>query len=275
MLQSGEVQLAQIQTESQLLEPIQVLSKHATLDLIAAASAAFCVCPFMMIVDKSVAENASGKRPLLESLLNSVSELMRKPHTFYRRPELWMIFGVYSTTYFAANFVDSVSTLTRRDQATAKFLSTTGVNMTASIMKDKAYAQMFGTIAPKALPVSSYGCFLVRDSLTIGAAFTLPKKLATEMHEKWGWSYGTCYTIAQLTCPVAAQFLTTPWHLLALDMYNREGVGFGDRVQFLKREMGKSVVARMGRIFPAFGVGGVSNKYFRDSLKEKMLSQQP
>eukprot|EP01024_Parvocaulis_polyphysoides_P024516 TRINITY_DN22453_c0_g1_i2.p1 TRINITY_DN22453_c0_g1~~TRINITY_DN22453_c0_g1_i2.p1 ORF type:complete len:282 (-),score=25.90 TRINITY_DN22453_c0_g1_i2:367-1212(-) len=259
------------QKETQIFQFVNQLSQRAALDLLAATSAAFCVCPFMMMVDKSVTENASGKRSLTESLFNSFVEFTRRPQNFYRRPELWMIFGVYSATYFSANFLDSIGDMKKEEQKTAKFVTTTAVNMSASIAKDRAYAQMFGTTAPRALPLTSYGCFAVRDSITIAAAFTLPKKIAKNMHEQYGWSYGTCHTIAQLACPVAVQVVTTPWHLLALDCYNRDGVPFMERVRLIRSEVVKSTVARMGRIFPAFGVGGVSNKYFRDNLKTKFL----
>ena len=37
------------------------------------------------------------------------------------------------------------------------------------------------------------------------------------------------------------------------------------RVGFIKREYTKTVLARMARILPAFGVGGVINKHVRGS----------
>eukprot|EP01023_Acetabularia_acetabulum_P009994 TRINITY_DN14538_c0_g1_i10.p3 TRINITY_DN14538_c0_g1~~TRINITY_DN14538_c0_g1_i10.p3 ORF type:complete len:285 (+),score=25.38 TRINITY_DN14538_c0_g1_i10:637-1491(+) len=276
LVYAQDVQKAQTQYQysSQIGELISQLSQRAALDLAAATSAAFLVCPFMMMVDKSVTENASGKRTLTESLLKSAYEFTRKPWNFYRRPELWMIFGVYSATYFAANFLDSIGDVKKEEQKTAKFLGVTTVNMSASIAKDQAYAQMFGTSVPRALPMTSFGCFVVRDSLTIAAAFTIPKKIANNLHEQYGWSYGTCHTIAQLLCPVAVQVVTTPWHLLALDCYNRQGVSPVERMRLIRGEVVKSTLARMGRIFPAFGVGGVSNKYFRDSLKGKFIQNK-
>eukprot|EP01025_Chloroclados_australasicus_P005443 TRINITY_DN1164_c0_g1_i6.p2 TRINITY_DN1164_c0_g1~~TRINITY_DN1164_c0_g1_i6.p2 ORF type:complete len:394 (+),score=32.52 TRINITY_DN1164_c0_g1_i6:173-1183(+) len=294
-------------------KPVFQVAQRASVDLVAAASAALCVCPFMMIVDKSVAENASGKRKLFHSLMLSISELARHPLKFYRRPELWVIFGVSSATYFTANFFDSIQELQQQqtqtessyrylpqltstaqcdpsgveyelsdkaeqkstiynDHQLTKFVSTTIVNMTGSIMKDRIYAQMFGTGSPHALPVSCYACFGMRDALTTAAVFVLPSKVADEMHAYSGWSHGTCYTLAQLSCPVAAQLVTTPWHLLALDIYNRQDARIVERVNFVGREMVKSTFVRMGRIFPAFGIGGVSNKYFRDNLKANFLS---
>ena len=40
--------------------------------------------------------------------------------------------------------------------------------------------------------------------------------------------------------------------------------------RFVKREYLKSTLARICRIGPAFGIGGVGNKYFRDTLRERI-----
>lgn len=76
---------------------------------------------------------------------------------------------------------------------------------------------------------------------------------------------------AQFIAPAALQLFSTPLHLLGLDLYNREG-GKGKEVSWASR-MGKvrkdwlgSAVARMGRIVPAFGVGGVVNMNVRRGL---------
>jgi hypothetical protein len=41
----------------------------------------------------------------------------------------------------------------------------------------------------------------------------------------------------------------------------------------VKREYVKTALARMARIFPAFGIGGVVNKYIRKSGKEWLQTQ--
>jgi hypothetical protein len=48
-------------------------------------------------------------------------------------------------------------------------------------------------------------------------------------------------------------------HLLGLDYYNNRTNDFGQRLIFLKREFPKTLVARMGRMTPAYGIGGVVN----------------
>ena len=71
---------------------------------------------------------------------------------------------------------------------------------------------------------------------------------------------------AQILAPAAVQIVSTPLHLLGLDLYNRGGVGMwgtDGRVRRVVRDWGVSCAARMGRIVPAFGVGGVVNTKVR------------
>jgi hypothetical protein len=95
---------------------------------------------------------------------------------------------------------------------------------------------------------------------------------------------------AQFVAPAAIQLVSTPIHLLGLDLYNRQGhLGFGERYARVVRDWGVSALARMGRIIvsstscprydyqeltetnqPAFGVGGVVNANMRKNLMTKI-----
>jgi hypothetical protein len=68
---------------------------------------------------------------------------------------------------------------------------------------------------------------------------------------------------AQLLSPAAIQFISTnPLHLLGLDLYNQSS-----NTNHRSKEYLKSTMARIGRIGPAFGIGGICNKKFRDKLR--------
>jgi hypothetical protein len=79
-------------------------------------------------------------------------------------------------------------------------------------------------------------------------------------------------TIAQLLAPAAVQIFSTPMHLLGLDLYNRNGKGinWGDRWQIVKKNWAVSAAARVCRIVPAFGVGGVVNAKLRKNLISRL-----
>ena len=60
------------------------------------------------------------------------------------------------------------------------------------------------------------------------------------------------------------QLLSTPLHLHGLDLYNRNtALSVNEKIAFVKREYLKTSLARMARILPAFGIGGVLNKKVR------------
>lgn len=81
--------------------------------------------------------------------------------------------------------------------------------------------------------------------------------------------YISSASAAQFITPAAVQLVSTPLHLLGLDLYNRPGVRFGGqegRGAKVLRDWAKSSAARMCRIVPAFGVGGVVNTKCRRGL---------
>lgn len=76
---------------------------------------------------------------------------------------------------------------------------------------------------------------------------------------------------AQFVAPAAVQLISTPLHLLGLDLYNRDGaVGWKERARKVRVDWLKSSFARMARIVPAFGVGGVVNTGVRKSLMGRL-----
>jgi hypothetical protein len=77
-------------------------------------------------------------------------------------------------------------------------------------------------------------------------------------------------SVAQFVAPAAIQFASTPLHLLGLDMYNRSGVTLSERWIMVKRAWLGSSLARIARIVPAFGVGGVVNTHVRRTMMEKL-----
>ena len=62
-------------------------------------------------------------------------------------------FKVYATTYSTANSVDSVCKNYGVPHEMPKLILTFGVNMTMSILKDKALVKLFGTKPPSAVPL--------------------------------------------------------------------------------------------------------------------------
>ncbi|KAG1466375.1 hypothetical protein G6F56_004700 [Rhizopus delemar] len=137
--------------------------------------------------------------------------------------------------------------------------------MLLSIYKDRAFAQLFGTASKQArLPKLSYFLFAARDALTIAASFNAPIWLAEKLQQHSIINHPkTANVTSQLVSPAAAQFISTPIHLFALDLFNRPQATASMRAHLLRKEYFKSALARIGRIGPAFGIGGVGNSFVR------------
>jgi hypothetical protein len=239
----------------------------ASIDLGSALVSSFCVSPFIALIDRAIFENASGKRRMAESLRFGLTELFTAPWRAAARPEFRYIWGVYASTYIVANNVESYCKAAGMSPEWPKFVCVSATNVCASVLKDKAFTRMFGTTAPKSLPLLSYLLFFSRDSLTIAASFNAPNAIAARL-ERRGWNKNTARIVAQLTAPVAMQFVSAPLHLFALDLYNRPGAALRERAAFVAREYFKTALARASRIFPAFGICGVGNTFMKEALKD-------
>jgi hypothetical protein len=238
---------------------------------VAATISALSVAPVISIVDKAIVSNASGLEPLLPCFFNGFKSLFLNPLTFLKQPSFLLIWGVYSGTYMVANCVDAFCERKGKSSFYPKFVASSGTNVTLSVLKDKAFARMFGTSAPRPLPVVSYALFATRDSATIFASFSIPGPISQYMQKSHGFSASFSDNSTQLITPISMQILSTPLHLHGLDLYNRPVATVAERISFIKQEYVKSALARMARIFPAFGVGGVLNKKMRVVAREALV----
>ncbi|KAH0836971.1 putative membrane protein [Fonsecaea pedrosoi] len=259
-------------------------------DVTSAASASVLIAPIITVIDRSIVEKAANGASFSSCLWRSLRPAITRPHAFiFSRPFL-LIFALYLSTYTTANAVDTLhSTVASKPASTVssgatKFIATSSVNMSACVYKDSCFARMFGAASSSTgatVPRLSYALFAVRDSLTIFASFNLPSIIAPqlanlplEVRSRFSRILSTesgRMNTAQFMAPAAIQLISTPIHLLGLDLYNRQGrLGSGARYSRVVRDWGVSAFARMGRIIPAFGVGGVVNANMRRNFMTKI-----
>merc|ERR1712217_500639 len=177
-----------------------------------------------------------------------------------------MVMGVYTLTYGASNLVDVVSErydLGAGTQNTMKLCGATGAYTTSSIIKDVAFAKMFSkastaaTEMKRAVPLTTYGTFLFRDSLIIGAGFILPAMVAGAIKSNTELDAQTADKIAQLATPCAMQVVITPIHLLGLNLYNSPSATTAERFRSVASTYPEATGVRMLRFLWAYGVGGL------------------
>lgn len=205
------------------------------------------------------------------SIRASLTQLLTRPHHFLASRPFRLIFALYAGTYLTANTLDTFKSTVAGTPAssttsgTSKFAATSAANLTLCLYKDSQFTKMFGTVSARPIPGVSYALFAARDCLTIFASFNVPPLLApvlplSEQAER----YVSRASTAQFLAPAAFQLLSTPLHLLGLDFYNRNGgTRMAERLGKVRVDYVKSTVARMCRIVPAFGLGGVVNNGMR------------
>ncbi|KAI0997769.1 hypothetical protein K3495_g10420 [Podosphaera aphanis] len=257
------------------------LGRRVGSDMAAGFCAASMVAPLITVIDKAIMQNASGQAPLIHSLVTSCKTLIFRPHQIIFSKPFCLITLLYGGTYFTANTIDTISSVTADKPATyvscgpAKFAASSAANVGLCLFKDATFARLFGPSGPpRAVPLPSFALFTLRDCLTIFASFNVPPLLgpvlSRQMNEELQ-RHVSGQTIAQFAAPATVQLLSTPLHLLGLDLYNRQGttIGWTERWVQVKRNWAISAAARICRIVPAFGVGGVVNATVRADLMER------
>jgi hypothetical protein len=239
------------------------LSNLLAIEWSSAIASSAMVAPFISIIDKAIFSNASGREPLSKSIVSGLSTLVTKPIYFFRQPSFLFIWGVYSGTYVVANTIQGICDRDEIPWQIPKFIGSSTANVTLSVLKDLYFTRAFGVGSIRPVPLISYQLYMVRDCMTIGASFNLPDIVASKIVESSSISPFAAATAAQLITPCAIQFLSSPLHLLGMDIYNRGSASWPERRSFIAREYVKTSFARVGRIFPAFGIGGVANKFLR------------
>ncbi|KAG7359054.1 hypothetical protein IV203_015643 [Nitzschia inconspicua] len=276
-------------------------------DVAVALAVTFGVSPFLTVVDKAIVESANGTKPILTSARDSVISMGRHPIQYIKSPTFLLMWVVYGATYSTAN---SFKTLEEHQSHQAKrtangssvnavpqigkmgtFLGTTLVNSGASIMKDRAYARMFSAATPaatstsysKSFPKATYAMWMMRDLSVIGSSFILPDLVTSHIVETYRVDAAKAQSICQLTIPVAAQFVAGPFHFLGLDLYNRQhhpsmqmsiGQRIMDRGWAFYQGIGPVVAARIARIAPGYGIGGVWNTKLRTAWRQNLVQRQ-
>ncbi|WEW59345.1 hypothetical protein PRK78_004815 [Emydomyces testavorans] len=280
------------------------LGTRLAVDAASATTAAALICPIVTIIDRAIIEKAAKGLAIRQSLTASFKGLITRPHRFLVSTPFLLIYTLYSCTYLTANVIDTVVSITN-DKAFShvsagpvKFASTAIVNMSICVYKDSRFAKIFGAqgqqpqsaprsstptagpspatchptrhlgSAPK-IPKISLGLFGLRDSLTIFASFNVPQLISPHIPDFLASTPSSKTSLAQFTIPATVQLFSTPLHLLGLDLYNRQppgGLPAVDRWARVKRDWLPSCIARIGRILPAYGVGGVVNTKLRGGL---------
>merc|ERR1712080_633920 len=104
---------------------------------------------------------------------------IKNPIKYMRSPEFFWIFSVYANTYLVANVCDSLyHAYSLSNKSFVRWLSTTVSNSALTVLKDRAFAKLFGAGLSGSVPLGSYAAWLTRDGISLFAFLTLPPMIA-------------------------------------------------------------------------------------------------
>jgi hypothetical protein len=273
-------------------------------DILIGCTVTFCVAPFLTVVDKAIVQRSAGSHTMLRSGWESIQFMARNPAEYLKSPTFLFMWAVYAATYSTANSLKTIAehrtyafdrdkeqqrrtskVCDVRDPGTMGkaviFLGTSFVNSGTALMKDRAYAKMFGSATPATtIPRMSYALWLTRDFMVIGSSFILPDLVSAHLEADRGMERKDAQRLAQIGLPVATQFIAGPLHYLGLDLYNRNlshkswRYAMFDRGCSLAKAFGSIVTARIARIVPGYSIGGVLNTQSRDSWRDMLIQRE-
>lgn len=131
------------------------------------------------------------------------------------------MFTVYSCTYLAANVTERVCKDAGIDHTKPTAIITSVVNIVAISWKDFQFAK-YMQHAVKSFSPMSYGLFALRDGATIVSSFVLKYKLSDKIMQSMpGVKRWQADLFSSLAAPMSAQLVSTPLHILGMDMFSK------------------------------------------------------
>jgi len=184
--------------------------------------------------------------------------------SFFRTSQFRYVWLVYGATYSIANAAATLCDLNDVPPAYYVLAASTTANTTTCIIKDRAFARMFGTVAPRGVPSATYLFWLARDVLSMACVFSLPPVVATKLDAMLGPGREHLHlNLSQFMVPMACQFPAAVLHLSGLDHYNNHGVSLSARFNFLRKAFAPTVAVRVLRGLVPYCAGAVANRELR------------
>lgn len=230
-------------------------------EIFSAITSSLIISPIMTIIDTSIIKSQINKLDFKKSLLENVNSYLNRQINF-TKPFNIMLF-VYTSTYSTANLVELYCKKNDVDYKIPTLLTTTIVNIITIGYKDKEYSKIFNS-KKSLFTKTSYGLFAIRDILTISSSFVFKNDVKEYLHNYM--PNNAADLIASMTLPIMAQTISTPLHILAIDIYQRPNINLGDRIKNIKSSYLSVCSGRVIRVIPAFCIGGFINDMLRNKL---------
>lgn len=221
--------------------------------------------PFLVAVTEKVSD---AQVSISSAVAANLLSFLEHPLKSLSQPSFLLIMTVYCSTYVVVNLISSFSELHQLSAGWLKLIGATVTNTSLGMMKDRYFASVFGRQgAAVSFPLASVLLLLARDVLTVTAAFNLPGTVTNYVRTRGlVTAKRRAEILAQFFVPMLSQFVVTPLHLVALDIYYRPGLHFFDRLFHLESILVPALLTRMARVLCAYGIAGSVNTICKEAL---------
>lgn len=228
-------------------------------EIFASAAASLTIAPIMSLIDLSILRSQLKRERFHEAVVQNINHYARNKAQF--RHPCSVMFGVYSATYSTANLTELFCVSRNIDYKLPVLINTSIVNLLAINTKDVIYSKIMSNATTIKYPVPSRVLFSLRDVLTMAANFVVKKDTVQYFNNYM--SYGKSEIIASFLVPTTVQIVSTPIHILAIDMYQHPLRSFKERLANIRSNYKSVLTGRIVRTIPAFCIGGFINDMLR------------
>lgn len=236
-------------------------------EIISGVTASLAISPIMTVLDTAIIRAQFDKTSLGKAVSNTSRDLISGKMKW--NPSFNIMWRVYASTYLTANCTKRLCEDNSIDYKLPTAVSTSVVNIIMIGQKDRAYATIYSELfktQPKVFPKLSYLLFACRDGLTVTSSFVIKNTVKESLEKNYGLSSRNADLAASFSVPMIAQVFATPFHILALDKYERSNVPFANRLALVSKSFASVCSGRALRIVPAFGLGGYLNDVFKEAF---------
>jgi hypothetical protein len=227
-------------------------------EIFAGIASSFIISPIMSIIDISIIKSQLNKEKISKSITDNITFYSNNKQKFIR--PVYVMNIVYSSTYCTANLTELYCKKNNIDYKIPTLITTSIINILTISYKDIIYSKLLKNKLTK-FPIQSKLLLATRDMMTINAAFIWKKDLINHfdkyiMHNKSEF-------IVSILLPLSIQFISTPIHILAIDIYEKPNSTIIERCKNIKLLYRSILFGRIIRTIPAFGIGGFINDMLR------------
>jgi predicted nucleic-acid-binding protein len=227
-------------------------------EIFAGVTSSFIISPIMSIIDISILRSQLQKEKISKSIVNNITFYSNNKSKFIKPLVLMNV--VYCSTYCTANLTELYCKKNNIDYKLPTLFSTSFVNILTISYKDMIYSKLLKNTLVT-IPLRSKFLLAMRDIMTINACFIWKKDLINYLDKYM--MHNKSEIISSIFVPSTIQIISTPIHILAIDIYEKPYSNFVERLKNIKLCYKSVLFGRIFRAIPAFGIGSFINDMLR------------